>query len=113
MHRRTRPAHCAPGSFTDARALGERLRVSRERLASSELANLGQAWRLWAACVDATFGYAREADRIYLSTLARAAGVHRTKVGPILRQFDELGVFTWRAAPRGSHGISELGLPHV
>jgi hypothetical protein len=59
--------------------LGERLRVSRERLASSPLANHGQAWRLWAACADATLGYAREADQIYLSTLARTAGVHRTK----------------------------------
>jgi hypothetical protein len=114
QHKRLRrPAHCQPGSITDAAQLGERLRVSRERLASSPLANHGQAWRLWAACADATLGYAREADQIYLSTLARTAGVHRTKAGPLLRRFDELEVFGWTAAPRGSHGISELSLPHV
>jgi hypothetical protein len=112
-HKTRRPAHCEPGSLNDALNLGERLRVSRERLADSDLAGLGQAWRLWAACADATFGYSREADQIYLTTLAKLAGVHRTKAGPLLRRFDELGVFGWQAAPRGSHGISELRLPHV
>jgi hypothetical protein len=112
-YRKTRrPAHCQPGSITDARELGERLRLSRERLAASELADQGQAWRLWAACVDATFGYAREADQIYLTTLARnACGVHRNAASRIMRRFDELGVFVWKAAPRGSHAISELRLP--
>lgn len=113
MRRKSRPAHCTPGSIKDARELGERLRISRERLAGSELAGIGQAWRLWAACADATFGYAREADQIYVAALTRTSGVHRSKVGPLLRRFDELGVFAWKAAPRGSHGISELGLPHV
>lgn len=112
-HGKPRPAHCEPGSLKGAKELGERLRLSRERLAASDLARLGSAWRLWAACADATFGYAREADTIYLTTLARTAGVHRSKAGPLLRRFDELGVFVWKAAPRGSHGISELGLPHV
>lgn len=114
MHRKPRrPAHCAPGSITDTRQLGERLRVSRERLAASELATSGMAWRLWAACVDATVGYARQADQVYATTLGGAAGVHRSKVGALLRRFDELGVFGWDAAPRGSHGISELRLPDV
>ncbi len=110
-YRTTRSAHCEPGSITDARQLGQRLRLSRERLAASELANHGMAWRLWAACVDATFGYAREGDTIYLSALARSSGVHRSKAGPLMRRFDELGVFSWEAAPRGSHGISRLALP--
>ena len=112
-HRKTRPADARPGSNTNARELGERLRASRERLAGSELANSGQAWRLWAACADATVGYAREADLIYMSTLAREADVHRTNAGPILQRFDELGVFGWTAAPRGSRAISELRLLHV
>ena len=113
MHRKTRrPAYCEPGSFNNADELGRRLRLSRERLAASDLAGQGQAWRLWAACADATFGYAREADQIYLTTLARnAADVHRNAASRIMRRFDELGVFGWHAAPRGSHGISLLSLP--
>jgi hypothetical protein len=98
--------------MTNTRELGERLRLSRERLAGSELANQGQAWRLWAACVDATVGYSREADLIYVSTLARnAAGVHRNATARIMRRFHELEVFSWIAAPPGSHAISELRLP--
>jgi hypothetical protein len=113
-HRKTRPAYCEPGSLKDARELGERLRLSRERLAASELARLGSAWRLWAACADATFGYAREADRTYVVTLAAAAaGLDRKAAGRLLRRFDELGVFGWKAAPLGSHGISELSLPRL
>jgi hypothetical protein len=111
-HGRPRPAKCEPGSLNDAREQGKRLRLSRERLANSELARLGQAWRLWAVCVDATFGYAREADQTYVVTLAAAAaGMDRKAAGRLLRQFDELGVFGWKAAPRGSHAISELSLP--
>ena len=112
-HGKPRRAHCEPGSMTNTRELGERLRLSRERLAASELAVQGMAWRLWAACVDATFGYAREADTIYLSTLSRTSGVHRSKAGPLLRRFDDLGVFVWEAADRGSHRISELRLPRL
>lgn len=112
MKRKTlRPAHCEPGSLTSAKELGQRLRASRELLASSDLASSGMAWRLWAACVEATYGYAREGDKIYATTLGTAAGIKRQAASELLRRFDELGVFVWEAAPRGSHGISELRLP--
>jgi hypothetical protein len=92
--------------------LGERLRLSRERLlASSDLAKIGRAWRLWAACVDATFGYAREADTTYAVTLGRSAGIDRKAASQLLHRFSELGVFVWEAAPLGSHAMSELRLP--
>jgi hypothetical protein len=110
-HRTTRPAHCEPWSITDVRELGDRLRLSRERLETSELVHNGPAWRLWAACVEATFGYGRAADQIYVGTLARLARMKRQKASPLLDRFNELGVFVWDKAPRGSHGISELGLP--
>src|SRR5581483_6527050 len=45
MKRKTRPAHCEPGSMQNARELGERLRQSRERLVASPLARIGRAWR--------------------------------------------------------------------
>jgi hypothetical protein len=111
LKRTTRPAHCEPGSITDARELGERLRASRERLAASDLAKIGRAWRLWAVCADATFGYSRAADQTYATSLGRKAGIDRWAASEMLRRFDELGVFGWRAAPRGSHAISELSLP--
>lgn len=105
---------CEPDSIKDTKDLGKRLRQSRERLAGSELARIGQAWRLWAACVEQTAGWAREADQIHLGTLAReAAGVHRNAASKLMRRFDELGVFRWEAAPRGSHGISLLTLPSL
>ena len=47
-------------------------------------------------------------------TLARAAGgVDRKDASRTLRRFDELGVFGWKAARRGSRGVSLLGLPHM
>jgi hypothetical protein len=107
-----RPARCEPGSMKDPWELGERLRLSRERLlASSDLAKIGRAWRLWAACVDATFGYAREADTTYAVTLGRSAGIDRKAASQLLHRFSELGVFVWEAAPLGSHAMSELRLP--
>lgn len=114
MHgKRFRPAHCEPGSMEGREPeLWARVCLSRERLASSELANSGQAWRLWSACVGATEGYTREADTIYVMTLAQlAGGVDRKAASQILRRFGELGVMAWKAEPRGSHRISELGLP--
>jgi hypothetical protein len=114
MHRKTRrPAHCQPGSMTDARELGKRLRCSRERLTESELAKSARAWRMWAACVDATFGYAREGDLTYAATLGNTVGVDRWAASKLLQQFNELGVFVWIPAPRGSRGISELRLPQL
>jgi hypothetical protein len=111
MKRTTRPAHCEPWSVTDVKELGTRLRLSRERLLASDLRNDGPAWRLWAACAGATFGYGREADQIYIATLADLACMKRQKAAPLMRRFDELGVYVWRAAPRGSHAISTLALP--
>lgn len=113
QHLRThRPVNCEPGYMASrTREMGDRLRLSRERLAASALARNTRAWRLWAACVDATVGYTREADMTYAVTLGRAAGMDRKVSGPLLRRFDELGVFRWKAAPRGSHQRSELALP--
>jgi len=108
-----RPAHCEPGSLTNATELGARLRLSRERLAASELATIGSAWRVWAACADATFGYAREADTTYVVVLGNSAGVDRKATSNFLRRFDELGVFVWDAAPAGSRRMSELRLPRL
>jgi hypothetical protein len=113
MHRKTRQAATRPGTVTNARELGERLRLSRERLAASELATIGRAWRLWAAFLDATVGYSRAADRTYATTLGKAAGIDRQAASSLLRRFDELGVFEWHAAPRGSRAISELRLPRL
>lgn len=107
-----RPPDCRPGTITEPRYLGERLRASRERLAASDEAGRGRAWRLWAVCADATFGYSREADQTYVSALARAAGgMNRNEASRLLRRFHELGVFVWEPAPQGSHGISRLALP--
>ena len=58
-----RPANCRPGGITDARHLGERLRLSRERLVGSELAKIGTAWRLWAACATTSATPARRTRR--------------------------------------------------
>src|SRR5690348_870130 len=93
-----RPPQCEPG-YMDSRTkeMAERLRVSRERLMSSDLRSTTRAWRLWAACVEATVGYTREADQTYAVTLAQAANVTRQVASDILRRFDELGVFQWEA----------------
>ena len=110
--KRTRPQECEPGYLTDTKEMGRRLRLSKERLEASDLADKGQAWRMWAACVEATFSYAREADQTYAQVLARsAANMDRSAASRILRRFDELGVFGWEPAPLGSHGMSLLRLP--
>jgi hypothetical protein len=112
MHRkRLRPAHCEPWSITDVKELGARLRLSGGRMLASDLVHDGPAWRLWAACAEATFGYGREADQIYIATLAELARMKRQKAAPLMDRFHELGVFVWDKAPRGSHGISLLALP--
>ena len=47
-----------------------------------------------------------------MATLARkAVNLSRNTASDLMVRFDELGVFDWKAAPRGSHGISELSLP--
>jgi hypothetical protein len=115
MQRKTsRPAHCTPGSATDAKELAERLRLSRERLMASELESTVRAWRLWAAGVDATVGYTRTADRTYAMTLASAANIKRQVASQLLRRFNELGVFAWEA-PRhpGSRDARILELPRL
>jgi hypothetical protein len=109
-----RAARFRAGHMKDHRAeLLERANISRERLAGSDLAGSGQAWRLWNACIGATVDNAKAADQTYAGTLARAAGIDRTAAGRLLRRFDELGVLGWKAAPRASHDISELSLPDV
>jgi hypothetical protein len=107
-----RPAPFRAGHLKDnpAELLG-RVLVSQERLAASELARVSQAWRLWSSCIARTAGEAKGADMAYATTLGEAAGVHRNAATRLLRRFDELGVFGWKAAPRGSRGLSELTLP--
>ncbi len=111
----TRPPDTLPGSAAPndrrQRDLAERLRASRDRLAASDLAHRGQAWRLWSVCVAQTFGYTRLADRTYAVALGREAGLDRKAAASLLRRFDELGVFGWEAAPHGSHAASTLRLP--
>lgn len=113
QRKQIRPARCEPGSMKGREPeLWARVCLSRERLAASELAKVGRAWRLWSAGIDQTEGYAREADTIYIGTLARTAGaMDRKAASQLMSRFHELGVFVWKAAPRGSHGISELALP--
>jgi hypothetical protein len=101
-----------PGAMAgNTKEMGERLRLSRERLMASELAGTARAWRLWAACVDATVGYTREADATYVVGLARRANMERQVASKLLRRFSELGVFQWRSGPRGSHTKGLLTLP--
>jgi hypothetical protein len=113
MHRKIRrPAHCEPGAMADnTQEMAERLRLSRERLMASDLKGTTRAWRLWAACVDATVGYTREADQTYVVGLAKRAGMERQVASQLLQRFNELGVFAWASGPRGSHTPGMLALP--
>lgn len=114
MTKLRRPARFRAGHMKDRQVeLLARVCLSRERLAGSDLVGLGQAWRLWNACIAATADHSKAADQTYVETLARAAGINRTNAGRLLRQFDGLGVFGWQAAPRGSKGISDLCLPSL
>ena len=106
-----RPPRCEPWSVKDVKDLADRVKTSRGRLIESELKHDGRAWRLWAACVEQTAGWGRLADKTYTVTLADLAGMDRTRAGKLLRRFDELGVFAWSQARRGSRDISELALP--
>jgi hypothetical protein len=113
MHRRMiRPAHCVPGSMANrTKEMAERMRLSRGRLLTSNLKQNTRAWRLWAACVEATVGYTREADQTYVVGLARQAAMERQVASQLLQQFNELGVFGWQSGPRGSHTPGMLTLP--
>jgi hypothetical protein len=112
MTKPRRPARFRAGHLKEQPAeLLERVLLSRERLAASDLAKQSQAWRLWSACIAATADLAKGSDTIYAGTLARAAGVHRNAAARLMRHFDALDVFDWTPAPRGSHGISTLHLP--
>ena len=106
-----RPPRCEPWSVKEVKDLADRVKTSRGRLIESELKHDGRAWRLWAACVEQTAGWGRLADKTYTVTLAKSAGMDRTRAGKLLRRFDELGVFAWSQARRGSRDISELALP--
>lgn len=75
---------------------GLKLRLSRQRLAESDLHDIGRAWRVWAACVELTASYSKNAERTTVVEIAALAGIRADKVSPILREFDRLGVFTWR-----------------
>lgn len=111
-HRIRRPANCEPGAMADrTKELASRLRVSRERLMESDMTRNTRAWRLWAACVDATVGYTREADQTYVIGLATRAGMERQVASHLLQRFNELGVFSWNSGPRGSHTPGMLTLP--
>ena len=113
MTKHHRPANCEPGSMEHkTQEMGERLRVSRERLLASDLKSNTRAWRLWAACVDATVGYTREADQTYVVGLAKRSGLQRQVASKLLTRFAALGVFDWRSGPRGSHTKGLLTLPH-
>jgi hypothetical protein len=95
----------------NTKEMAERLRLSRERLLASDLKQNTRAWRLWAACVEATVGYTREADQTYVVGLARRAGMERQVASQLLQRFSELGVFAWASGPRGSHAPGMLALP--
>jgi hypothetical protein len=91
----------------------ERANLSRTRLAASELGASGRAWKLWAACIAETVDFSRAGAQTYASTLATAARIDRTHAGRLMREFDELGILGWDAAPRGSKDISDLSLPSL
>lgn len=95
----------------DEHELDDRLRQSQERLSRSGIRKTPEVYRIWSACVEQTVGYGREADSIYVTTLAKMADVARQTASRTLLRFDEEGVFVWRPAKRGSKGISRLELP--
>jgi len=75
---------------------------SRRRLAASELATSARAWRLWSVCMDFTADMGLAENRVYVTHLAREAGVDRSDAGKLLRRFAELGIVGWDPAPQGS-----------
>jgi hypothetical protein len=89
----------------------ERVLQSQARLNRSNIRKTPEVWRVWSVCVQQTAGYDRETDTIYVSTIAKQAGVARQTASRTLLRFDAEGVFIWRPAKRGSKGISELSLP--
>lgn len=91
---------------------GRKLRLSRQRLAESELgrSKSPRAWRVWAACIEATASYSKGAERIYVSEIAKTAGMRPDKVSPILMEFDRLGVFGWKK-DKGRRSTGFLTLP--
>ena len=106
---------------------GQRLRLSRQRLAESEfvlvegngkserrtkLATNSRAWRLWAVCIERTASYSQAADRTYVESLASLTGMRPDKVTPLLRAFDSEGVFVWRK-DRGRISKGFLALPSL
>lgn len=89
---------------------GRKMRLSRQRLAESELHTSGRAWRVWAACIELTASYSKNAERTTVVEIAALAGIRPARVSPILRDFDRLGVFTWRK-DRGRRSPGLLVLP--
>jgi hypothetical protein len=115
MQRKSRrSAHCEAGAMANnTKEMAARLRLSRERLLASDLKQNTRAWRLWAACVEATVGYTREADQTYVVGLARRAAMERQVASQLLQRFNDLGVFVWQSGPRGSHTPGMLTLPRL
>lgn len=107
----SRPPEAEPGSL-DSKEAGARVRLSRKRLAASDLGGTVRAWRLWAVCVEATASYGRAADLTFATALAKRAGIPHGMASKFLRQFDELGVFQWpREERRGDRKARLLALP--
>ena len=103
----------AQAGSLDRVEMGLRLRASRDRLMNSSRADHTRAWRLWAACVEATASYSKGSDETFVTTLANRAGVDAKYAGQCLRQFNEDGVFTWNASPQGSRTMGMLSLPPI
>ena len=112
--------------YTDAGSLsrpevGRRIRASRRRLADSDLeflasgrktklATSARSWRVWAVCSELTASWGKGSDRVHVATIANLAGLREDKVSPILRAFDEEGIFSWRKET-GRRGKGLLSLP--
>ena len=96
-------------------AVAKAVLVSRERLAETDaqlqdgtvrlpdgtrapklirLRDSARVWKVWSACVEMTAGHKKRADKIYVTQIAAAAGVRPDKVSPILRLFDDVGIFS-------------------
>lgn len=95
---------------TDYVDASRRFRLSRQRLAESELDGQARAWKLWAVCMERTAGYSKSADRVHVVTLANLAGMRDDKASALLREFDRLGVVVWRK-DTGRRSPGFLALP--
>src|SRR5215204_5536969 len=83
----------------DPREVGERFRLSFQRLAAADFP--AYYWRVAGAAWALTFSFQKAWDSTYVQVIAKTARIHRNRASEALRDLAEIDVIQWEPSGYG------------